>query len=86
VQRDVLEDEGGFGVLHKLSCSILGMHGGIQKFRKEYIEGFARIINCTKDFESVCNNHQSYCGFMKENIQGIKWITNLFFLQVSQTI
>jgi hypothetical protein len=50
-----------------------------QKFRKEYMEGFARIINCPKDFESVCDNHQSYWGFMKENIQGIKWITNLFY-------
>jgi hypothetical protein len=49
-------------------------HELYQKFRKEYIEGFARMIICTKDFESVFDNHQSYWEFMKENMQGIKWV------------
>jgi hypothetical protein len=35
-------------------------HELYQKFRKEYMIGFAKIINCTKDFESVFDNHQPY--------------------------
>jgi hypothetical protein len=58
-------------------------HELYQKFRKECMEVFARIINGTKEFESVyerlCDNHQSYWEFMKENIKAIKWITNLFY-------
>jgi hypothetical protein len=56
-------------------------HELYQKFRKEYMEEFARVINCTKDFESVFDNHQSYSEFMKENMQGIKWITKLSVYQ-----